>query len=89
MVKRGPSIFRPAGQHAESYADVFSIIPTLCYGRHNKVDMLELCGGIGGIFQLAFSRGMSSGGNLDKRAFADLANKEVQDAAMHYLAACF
>ncbi len=36
----------PAGQPAESYADVFSIIPTLCYGRHNKVDVLELCGGI-------------------------------------------
>eukprot|EP00959_Pyramimonas_sp_CCMP1952_P197361 4127322-Pyramimonas_sp.AAC.1 len=32
------------------------IIPTLCYGRHSKVDVLELCGGSGGISQLAFSR---------------------------------
>eukprot|EP00959_Pyramimonas_sp_CCMP1952_P271451 5674784-Pyramimonas_sp.AAC.1 len=27
-----------------------------------KVDVLELCGGIGGVSQLAFSRGLSSGG---------------------------
>eukprot|EP00959_Pyramimonas_sp_CCMP1952_P347351 7275264-Pyramimonas_sp.AAC.1 len=26
----------PAGQPAESYADVFSIVPILCYGRHKK-----------------------------------------------------
>eukprot|EP00959_Pyramimonas_sp_CCMP1952_P397768 8334513-Pyramimonas_sp.AAC.1 len=32
---------------------------------------------------------MSSGGNLDKRTFVDLGNKEVQDAAMHYLDVCF
>eukprot|EP00959_Pyramimonas_sp_CCMP1952_P342012 7164889-Pyramimonas_sp.AAC.1 len=51
--------------------------------------MLELCGGIGGISQLALSRGMSSGGNLDKRSFVDLGNKEVQDAVVHYLDACF
>eukprot|EP00959_Pyramimonas_sp_CCMP1952_P120993 2529878-Pyramimonas_sp.AAC.1 len=73
----------PAGQPAASYADVFSIIPTLCYGRHNKVDMLELCGGSGGISQLAFSRGLFSGGNLDKRTFVDLGNKDVPDAVMH------
>eukprot|EP00959_Pyramimonas_sp_CCMP1952_P404060 8466652-Pyramimonas_sp.AAC.1 len=51
--------------------------------------MLELCGGIGGISQLAVSRGMSSGGNLDKRTFFDPGNKEVQDAVMHYVDACF
>eukprot|EP00959_Pyramimonas_sp_CCMP1952_P113940 2382596-Pyramimonas_sp.AAC.1 len=50
--------------------------------------MLELRGGSGGISQLAFSRGLSSGGNLDKRAFVDLGNKDVQDAVMHYLDAC-
>eukprot|EP00959_Pyramimonas_sp_CCMP1952_P424086 8883038-Pyramimonas_sp.AAC.1 len=51
--------------------------------------MLELCGGIGGVSQLAFSRGLSSGGNLDKRALVDPGNKEVQDAVMHYLDVCF
>eukprot|EP00959_Pyramimonas_sp_CCMP1952_P409897 8590554-Pyramimonas_sp.AAC.1 len=50
---------------------------------------MELCGGGGGISQLAFSRGVSPGGNLDKRSFVDLGNKGVQDAAMHYLGVCF
>eukprot|EP00959_Pyramimonas_sp_CCMP1952_P312896 6549454-Pyramimonas_sp.AAC.1 len=39
--------------------------------------MLEPCGGVGGISRLAFSRGLSSGGNLDNRAFVDLGNREV------------
>eukprot|EP00959_Pyramimonas_sp_CCMP1952_P030088 630830-Pyramimonas_sp.AAC.1 len=65
------------------------MIPTLCYGRHNKVYVLELGGGIGGISQLAFSRGLSSGGNLYKRTFVDFRNKEVPDAVMHYLDVCF
>eukprot|EP00959_Pyramimonas_sp_CCMP1952_P071034 1483080-Pyramimonas_sp.AAC.1 len=65
------------------------MVPTLCYGRHNKVDMLELCGGSGGFSQLAFCRGLFSGGNLDKRTFVDLGNKDVQDAVMLYLDACF
>eukprot|EP00959_Pyramimonas_sp_CCMP1952_P027778 582940-Pyramimonas_sp.AAC.1 len=51
--------------------------------------MLEQCEGIGGIPQLAVSRGLSSGGNLDKRTYVDLGNKEAQDAAMHYLGVCF
>eukprot|EP00959_Pyramimonas_sp_CCMP1952_P036870 771377-Pyramimonas_sp.AAC.1 len=45
-----------AGLHAESYADGVSITPTFCYGRHHMVDVLELCGGSGGISQRAFSR---------------------------------
>eukprot|EP00959_Pyramimonas_sp_CCMP1952_P322385 6746206-Pyramimonas_sp.AAC.1 len=49
------------------------------------VDMLELCGGSGGISQLAFSRGLSSGGNLDTRSLVALGSKDVQDAVMHYL----
>eukprot|EP00959_Pyramimonas_sp_CCMP1952_P191589 4006119-Pyramimonas_sp.AAC.1 len=64
---------------------MFSIIPTLCDRRHNKVDALELRGGSGGISQPAFSRGLSSGGNLYKRSFVDLGNKDVQDAVVHYL----
>eukprot|EP00959_Pyramimonas_sp_CCMP1952_P307695 6440178-Pyramimonas_sp.AAC.1 len=51
--------------------------------------MLELCGGNGGRSQLAFSRGLSSGGNLDKRSFVNLGNRDVQDTAMHYLDVCF
>eukprot|EP00959_Pyramimonas_sp_CCMP1952_P100898 2110600-Pyramimonas_sp.AAC.1 len=51
--------------------------------------MLELCGGGGGVSQLAFSRGLSSGGNLDKRSHVDFGSKDVQDAVMHYLGACF
>eukprot|EP00959_Pyramimonas_sp_CCMP1952_P388589 8142425-Pyramimonas_sp.AAC.1 len=79
----------PAGLPAESDADVLSITPTLFYGRPNNVDMLELCGGSGGISQLAFSRGLSSGGNLDKRSFVKLGNKDVQGSVMHYLGVCF
>ena len=38
----------PAGLPADTHADVFPIVPALCYGRNNEVDMLELCGGLGG-----------------------------------------
>eukprot|EP00959_Pyramimonas_sp_CCMP1952_P300235 6280144-Pyramimonas_sp.AAC.1 len=51
--------------------------------------MLKLRGGSGGISQLAFSRGLSSGGHLNKRSYVDLGNKDVQTAVMHYLDACF
>eukprot|EP00959_Pyramimonas_sp_CCMP1952_P205696 4301586-Pyramimonas_sp.AAC.1 len=51
--------------------------------------MLELCGGSGGISQLAFSRGLSSRGTLDKRSDVDPGNKDVQDAVMHYRDVCF
>eukprot|EP00959_Pyramimonas_sp_CCMP1952_P223659 4676520-Pyramimonas_sp.AAC.1 len=50
--------------------------------------MLEVCGGSGGISQLAFSRDLSSGGNLDKRSYVEFGNKDVQDAVMHYLDVC-
>eukprot|EP00959_Pyramimonas_sp_CCMP1952_P429674 8998645-Pyramimonas_sp.AAC.1 len=39
--------------------------------------------------QLAFSRGLSSRGTLDKRSFVDFENKHFQDAVMHYLDVCF
>eukprot|EP00959_Pyramimonas_sp_CCMP1952_P396458 8306451-Pyramimonas_sp.AAC.1 len=51
--------------------------------------MLELREGSGGISQLACSRGLSSMGNFDKRSYVDFANKDVQDAVMHYLDVCF
>ena len=48
------SIPTPLG---DEHADIFSIVSTLCYGSHNCVDMLELCGGEGDISTLASSRG--------------------------------
>eukprot|EP00959_Pyramimonas_sp_CCMP1952_P095214 1991079-Pyramimonas_sp.AAC.1 len=51
--------------------------------------MLELCEGSGGISQLAFSRGLSSVGDLDKSSYVDFGNKDVQDAVITYLDVCF
>eukprot|EP00959_Pyramimonas_sp_CCMP1952_P403921 8463864-Pyramimonas_sp.AAC.1 len=51
--------------------------------------MLELCGGIGGISNLAFQRGLTSGGNLDKRVQVNLDDPEVQRCVLHYLDTCF
>ena len=45
--------------------DIFSMIASLCYGQHNSVDLLELCGGTAGISKAAFRRGLASGGNID------------------------
>eukprot|EP00959_Pyramimonas_sp_CCMP1952_P388939 8149356-Pyramimonas_sp.AAC.1 len=42
----------PAGLPAEAHTDVCPIILTLCCGRNSEVDVLELCGGSGGIRQL-------------------------------------
>ena len=67
-----------AGSPAGSHAAVFAILPTFCYGSNNSVDSLELCGGKGGIAQIAFRRGLSSGGNLDKLTSCDLGNPQVQ-----------
>eukprot|EP00959_Pyramimonas_sp_CCMP1952_P121084 2531536-Pyramimonas_sp.AAC.1 len=51
--------------------------------------MLELCGGEGGIAELAFSRGLSSGGNLDKTTCVDLGDPSVQRGVDHYFAICY
>eukprot|EP00959_Pyramimonas_sp_CCMP1952_P247574 5175605-Pyramimonas_sp.AAC.1 len=51
--------------------------------------MLELCGGSGGISELAPSRGMSPRGNLDERSCVDFGNVDVQDAVMRYQDMCF
>ena len=55
-----------------TYHDVFSIVATLCYGHDNCVDMLELCGGDGGMSEMAFARGQTSGGSHDKRTKVDI-----------------
>eukprot|EP00959_Pyramimonas_sp_CCMP1952_P398678 8354021-Pyramimonas_sp.AAC.1 len=41
----------------DTHADTYSIVATVCYGHNNCVDMVELCGGEGGISELAFSMG--------------------------------
>eukprot|EP00959_Pyramimonas_sp_CCMP1952_P232824 4865941-Pyramimonas_sp.AAC.1 len=41
----------------DTHADIYSIVATLCYVHNNCVGMLELCGGEGGIPELAFSKG--------------------------------
>eukprot|EP00959_Pyramimonas_sp_CCMP1952_P180665 3777498-Pyramimonas_sp.AAC.1 len=61
--------------------------PSSHYLRGNLLNPTQI--GVGGISQLAFSRGLPSGGNLDKRPFVDLGNKDVQDAVMHELGVCF
>eukprot|EP00959_Pyramimonas_sp_CCMP1952_P095095 1988748-Pyramimonas_sp.AAC.1 len=58
--------------------------PSSAYLRVKLLNLTQIC-----ICQLAFSRGLSSGGNLDKRVCVDLGNKEAQDAVLHYLDVCF
>eukprot|EP00959_Pyramimonas_sp_CCMP1952_P025372 532345-Pyramimonas_sp.AAC.1 len=70
-----------------THADRHSIVASLCYGHNNCVDMVELCGGDGGISELAFSWGLS-GGNLDKTTCVDLGDPSVQRAVDHYFAVC-
>eukprot|EP00959_Pyramimonas_sp_CCMP1952_P286753 5996288-Pyramimonas_sp.AAC.1 len=73
----------------DTHADIYSRVTTLCYGNNNCVDMLELRGGEGGISKLAFSRGLSSGGNPDKTTCVDLGDPSVQRAVDQYFAACY
>ena len=69
--------------------DVFSAIACLCYGSNNCVDVLELCGGSGGISKAAFKRGLVSGGNLDLTTQVNLDDKDEQFAINHYLQTCY
>eukprot|EP00959_Pyramimonas_sp_CCMP1952_P139922 2928216-Pyramimonas_sp.AAC.1 len=43
----------------DTHADIYSTVAILCCGHKNCMDMLELCGGAGGISELAFSRAVS------------------------------
>ena len=72
----------------DNHTNVYSAISTLCYGTNGSVDILELCGGTGGITHAAFRRGMSSGGNLDLTTQVDLGNPTTQKAVLHYLNTC-
>eukprot|EP00959_Pyramimonas_sp_CCMP1952_P201877 4221144-Pyramimonas_sp.AAC.1 len=73
---------------ADAHTDVFSITLTLCYGRKQPGRRVASVWSSGGMSQLAFSRGLSSGGNLDKRSYADFGKREVQDAVLHALDVC-
>ena len=66
-----------------------AFVPYLCYGKHNAVDLLELCGGAGRISQVAFSRKLESGGNLDITTGVDLGDPIAQKAILHYLNTCY
>ena len=68
--------------------DIFSALVSLCYGKHNAVDLIELCGGSGRISQAAFRRKLESGGNLDLTTQCDLGDPATQDAINHFLYVC-
>ena len=72
----------------DNNTSVYSAVSSLCYGKHNAVDLLELCGGAGRISQVAFTRGLESGGNLDITTGVDLGNPMAQKAILHYLDTC-
>ena len=68
--------------------NVFSAVASLCYGKSNKVDLVEFCGGAGRISQVAFRRNLESGGNLDLTTQCDLGDPTTQRAINHYLKTC-
>ena len=68
--------------------EVFSAVASLCYGKHNAVDLIEFCGGAGRISQVAFKRKLESGGNLDLNTQCDLGDPATQKAIDHYLDVC-
>ena len=74
---------------ADDHANVFSAISQLCYGEHNYVDILTLCGGEDGTSQACFRRGLTSGGNLDLTTDVDLGDPQVQKAVNHFLDTCY
>ena len=69
--------------------NIFSAVATLCYGKHNKVDLVELCGGEARISKIAFRRGLISGGNLDLVTGCDLGDPATQKAINHYFEVCY
>ena len=68
--------------------NIYSAVAYICYGKYNYVDLLELCGGAGRISQVAFRRGLVSGGNLDLVTGCDLGDPTTQTAINHYLDTC-
>ena len=58
-------IFGKLPQETTRTANSFSIIASLCCGKKNYHDILELRGGAGGVPEVAFARGLLSAGNVD------------------------
>ena len=75
-------------QPQENSGSLPSLVAYLCYGRNNRVDLLELCGGEGRISTVAFKRRLTSGGNLDLVTGCDLGDPKTQTAINHYLRTC-
>ena len=73
---------------ADGTTNIYSAVAELCYGHNQSVDLLELCGGEGRTSQVAFRRGLSSGGNVDLTTGCDLGDPQVQKAVKHYLETC-
>ena len=73
----------------DAHTNIYSAIAHLCYGKHNTVDLLELCGGEARISQVSFKRGLASGGDLDLVTGCDLGDPAVQRAVDHYLETCY
>ena len=65
------------------------VYATATTGYNNTVDLLEICGGTGGIIKAAFRRKLSSGGNIDLTTGCNLDHPEVQKALFHYLDTCY
>ena len=74
---------------SDDVTNVYSAVAYLCYGKNNRVDLVELCGGEGRISQVAFSRGLISGGNFDLVTGCDLGDPETQKALTHYFNTCY
>ena len=74
---------------SDDVTNVYSAVTYLCYGKNNRVDLVELCGGEGRISQVAFSRGLISGGNFDLVTGCDLGDPETQKALIHYFNTCY
>ena len=72
----------------DNHTSIESAISYLCYGKYNRVDLIELCGGQGRISTVAFRRGLESGENLDLVTGCDLGEPATQRAINHYLDTC-
>ena len=49
----------------------------------SRIDILELCGGTGRISEVAFRKGLTSGGNLDLTTGCDLGDAQTQLSLIH------
>ena len=72
----------------DSHTNVHSAVAHLCYGKHNSVDLLELCRCEARISKVAFKRELVSGGNLDLVTECDLGDPRVQKAVDRYVETC-